>query len=160
MIIIVMGVAGTGKSTIGKLLAQRLNCVFIDADDYHPAANIEKMRAGIPLTDEDRLPWLHTLASTLAQKAQAQECVVLACSALKESYRHILTPTTTKPYWIFLKGEPELIQERLSTRKGHFMAPDLLASQLATLEEPTNAFIVNIADSPAEIVEEILERIT
>lgn len=158
MIIVVMGVSGVGKSTVGSELAQRKGCKFIDADDYHSAENKRKMHAGIPLTDEDRLPWLQTLNEVLRKFADQQQCVVLACSALKDSYRELLG-NGISPIWVYLKGSPETIRERLTDRHGHFVTGSLLSSQLATLEEPANAITVDADPDPATIVDEILRRI-
>ncbi|HET9695442.1 MAG TPA: gluconokinase [Terriglobales bacterium] len=159
MIVVVMGVSGVGKSTVGGELAARLNCDFLDADDYHSAENKAKMHAGIPLTDADRLPWLRTLNKILQEHEQQQKSAVLACSALKDSYRDLLeTGVTIK--WVYLKGSPEVIRERLQERHGHFAGETLLTSQLATLEEPANAIVVN-ADQPVEdIMNQLLPRLS
>jgi gluconokinase len=159
MIVVVMGVSGVGKSTVGGELAARLNCDFLDADDYHSAENKAKMHAGIPLTDVDRLPWLRTLNKILQEHEQQQKSAVLACSALKDSYRDLLeTGVTIK--WVYLKGSPEVIRERLLERHGHFAGETLLTSQLATLEEPANAIVVN-ADQPVEeIMNQLLPRLS
>ena len=159
MIVVVMGVSGVGKSTVGGELAARLNCDFLDADDYHSAENKAKMHAGISLTDTDRLPWLQTLNKLLQEHEQQQKSAVLACSALKDSYRDLLeTGVTIK--WVYLKGSPEVIRERLQERHGHFAGETLLTSQLATLEEPANAIVVN-ADRPVEdIMNQLLPRLS
>jgi len=155
MIVVVMGVSGVGKTTVGSKLAERLRCEFLDADDYHSASNKAKMHAGIPLTDEDRLPWLQTLNRLLREHEQLQRCAVLACSALKDSYRDLLE-TGVPIRWVYLKGSPDVIRERLLERHGHFAGETLLTSQLATLEEPTNALIAD-ANLPVEkVVEGIL----
>lgn len=146
-----MGVCGSGKTTIGKALADSLDIVFFDADDFHPAANREKMSQGIPLDDNDRLPWLTAIADTIHNTP----AFVLACSALKESYRSILRQACHDLKIILLHGSPEQLTERLQARKNHFMPPALLASQLATLEFPTDALTLNIALTPEEMVEEI-----
>ena len=134
--VVVMGVAGCGKSTLGKALAEALKLPFHDADDYHPQSNIAKMQSGAPLTDEDRWPWLSTLAQLL------QEPMVLACSALKASYRDKLS-NGTDPAFIFLKISPETAERRLRARPGHFMPTSLVESQFATLEEPADAFTID-----------------
>ena len=159
MIVVVMGVSGVGKSTVGGELAARLNCDFLDADDYHSAENKAKMHAGIPLTDADRLPWLQTLNKLLQEHEQQQKSAVLACSALMDSYRDLLeTGVTIK--WVYLKGSPEVIRERLQERHGHLAGETLLTSQLATLEEPANAIVVN-ADQPVEeIMNQLLPRLS
>lgn len=136
MIVIVMGVTGAGKTTIGQLLAEHLGWQFADADDFHPAANVEKMRRGIPLTDDDRWPWLRAIAAEIDRVSRAGQHVVIACSALKRAYRDILVHGRNDVRIIYLKGNQELIASRLMRRKGHFMPPGLLASQFKTLEPP------------------------
>jgi len=144
-ILIVMGVAGSGKSTVGRLLAEHLGWPFLDGDDFHPAANVEKMRQGIPLTDADRLPWLHHLRELVSRSGSA----VLACSALKESYRRILAGGDPRVRFIYLRADPALLASRLENRTEHFFTRVLLESQLATLEEPADAVVVD-ASQPAE----------
>lgn len=158
MIVIVMGVSGSGKTTVGELLAERLGCGFSDADDFHPAANVEKMRAGIPLTDDDRWPWLKALRQAIDDWQATGKSRVIACSALKAVYRDILSPHDDVIF-AFLKGSAETIAGRLKARKGHYMNPNLLASQLATLEEPTDAIVVDIAPPPATVADEIMARL-
>jgi gluconokinase len=157
-----MGVSGSGKTTIGILLAQRTGTVFADADDYHPAANKEKMRAGIPLNDEDRQPWLEILNGLLRGWYQSGEGGVLACSALKESYRQTLEkgipPNAIRFVW--LDADKELLSERLAGRHHEYMNPKLLDSQLATLEPPKDALRVVNDRTPAEVVDEILQHIS
>ncbi len=159
MIVIVMGVSGSGKTTIGKLLADRMNCRFSDADDFHPAANVEKMRAGIPLTDDDRWPWLKALRHAIEDWQAAGKSRVIACSALKDAYRDVLSPNDDVSF-IYLKGDANTIASRLKARKGHYMNPNLLTSQFATLEEPDNAIVVDIAPPPTTIVEDIMARLS
>lgn len=152
-----MGAAGSGKTKVGKLLAAQLSWEFADGDDFHPPANIEKMSRGIPLTDEDRLPWLQSIRNAM-QLWQAQgRNVILACSALKRSYRELLGigPNAKDVKLIYLKGTYELLLERLHSRKGHYMKEQMLASQLADLEEPDDALTVDVSKSPEEIVSEI-----
>ncbi len=156
---VVMGVSGSGKSTIGTLLAARLGCPFYDADDFHPPENIRKMSAGIPLTDEDRRPWLAAMGARAAELLAAGRTAVMACSALKESYRRIISPTGRGVRFIYLKGDARLIGQRLAARKGHFMPASLLQSQMEALEEPADAIVVDISGTPDEIVGRILERI-
>lgn len=151
----VMGVSGCGKSTIGKLLAARLELSFADGDDFHPAANVRKMEAGLPLDDGDRIGWLAAIYA-FAKKQLEQGGAVIACSALKEKYREQLSQGIERQVvWIYLKGDYKLIFERMQARDGHFMPSSLLKSQFATLEEPTQAIIVNIGESPEAIVEKI-----
>jgi len=154
MVIVLMGVAGAGKTTIGRLLASQLKWDFADADDYHPAANVEKMGKGIPLTDADRTPWLATLRAPIAGWIAARKNAVLACSALKRTYRESLRVAPDVQI-VFLKGMLQLLHQRLHSRHGHFMTEQMLESQLATLEEPEHAVVVNVDRSPAEIVTEI-----
>jgi carbohydrate kinase (thermoresistant glucokinase family) len=151
---LVMGVCGSGKTTIGKALADSLGIIFFDADDFHPAANREKMSQGIALDDNDRLPWLTAIADTI----RSTPSFVLACSALKESYRSILCQACPDLKIILLHGSPEQLTERLQARKDHFMPPALLASQLATLEIPTNALTLNIALTPEQMIEKIISQ--
>ncbi len=133
--IVVMGVSGAGKSTTGEALARRLGWPFIEGDAFHPAANVEKMHNGIPLTDADRDPWLHALAAELARFQAQGESSVMGCSALKRAYRDILRSGAPRVRFVHVHGSRALLAERLSNRKGHFFAPSLLDSQLATLEE-------------------------
>ena len=149
--IIVMGVSGSGKTTVGKLLAQSLNWDFSDADDFHPSANIEKMSLGIPLEDADRLPWLLQLQATIDRWLLENKNVVLACSALKASYREMLCRDQQRIKIVYLKGDFELFAARLKTRENHYMKADLLSSQLDTLEEPEDAIIID-ASQPLEVI--------
>ena len=151
MIAIVMGVSGSGKTTVGKLLAQSLNWDFSDADDFHPSANIEKMSLGIPLEDADRLPWLLQLQTTIDRWLLENKNVVLACSALKVSYREMLCRKEQRIKIVYLKGDFELFAARLKNRENHYMKADLLSSQLDTLEEPEDAIIVD-ASQPLELI--------
>jgi gluconokinase len=151
-----MGVSGSGKSTIGFQLAQRLGWEFRDADDDHPAANVAKMQAGIPLTDEDRAPWLAILAQRIARAGETGQSLVLACSALKQPYRDQLSGGAKGVRFVYLKGDKTQIADRMEKRQ-HFMPPTLLDSQFAALEEPTDAIVVSIAQTPAEIVDEIVD---
>jgi gluconokinase len=155
MVVILFGVAGSGKTTVGRLLSRELGWRFYDADDLHPISNIEKMKQGIPLSDEDRKPWLERvrelIRTCLAQRINA----VLACSALKESYRQFLR-IDEEVIFVFLKGEFGLIQERLRRRRGHFIDLSLLRSQFDTLEEPKEgAVVVDVTSSPSAVVETI-----
>ncbi|XHX76044.1 MAG: gluconokinase [Stenomitos frigidus ULC029] len=154
MIILVMGVSGSGKTTIGALLAATLHWQFQDADSFHPAANIEKMRCGEPLTDDDRLPWLLAMQQAIADWQKASIHTVLACSALKAEYRQLLSQSSQVKQ-VYLKGSFALVQQRLQQRQGHYMKADLLQSQLDTLEEPDNALVIDINQPPDAIVAEI-----
>ncbi len=154
MVVLLMGVSGSGKTTVGRLLASQLEWEFVDGDDYHPAANVEKMRNGIPLTDADRAPWLETLRTLIAGWIAAGKNAVLACSALKRAYREELR-IAPEVQVVYLKGMPQLLQQRLHVRVGHFMTERMLQSQLATLEEPEEAVVVDIDRSQEEIVAEI-----
>jgi gluconokinase len=158
MVVVIMGVTGSGKTTIGNQLAAKLDWRYYDADDFHPPANIEKMSNGIPLDDGDRLPWLETLRTLIHETLHRNENCVLACSALKQRYRdYLLIDEQVK--LIYLKGDYDLIQTRLNQREGHYMAPNLLASQFDILEEPKCDAQVEIASNPDEIVREIIERL-
>jgi gluconokinase len=155
MIIVLMGVSGSGKTTVGKELARQLGWSFYDADDYHPAVNLAKMRAGVPLTDEDRLPWLQTLARLIDVAELQGEDVVLACSALKQAYRDHLAREGAAVNYVFLSASPELIRRRLEARRGHFMNTRLLASQLETLELPAGAIRIDVGPGPEVIAAEV-----
>lgn len=160
MIIVLMGVSGSGKTTVGKALARQLGWTFVDADDFHPAANVAKMHRGEPLTDEDRKPWLAAIHRRLLEAAQGGENVVLACSALKHAYRDYLQhEEPERIYFVYLQGSEELIRQRLAGRKGHFMNPNLLHSQFEMLEPPENAVVVDIAPPPDEIAANIRRKL-
>ena len=161
MIVVLMGVSGSGKTTIGTLLAERTGAVFADADDYHPAANKAKMAAGHPLNDEDREPWLETLNKLLRGWVEAGKNGILACSALKEKYRATLVNGLPEGavQFVFLDGPKALIAERLVARHHEFMNSKLLDSQIATLEIPKDALRIEVDSEPVEIVDRILEKI-
>jgi gluconokinase len=154
MIVIIMGTTGSGKTTIGTLLAKRLGWEFVDADDFHPPGNVEKMKHGIPLTDEDREPWLKALHDKIVEWIAETRNFVLACSALKQSYRDELCVGPDVKF-VYLKGSYELFSQRVLARRGHFAKQDLLASQFATLEEPTDAVTLDAAPPPEKIVAEV-----
>lgn len=153
-----MGPAGSGKTTIGKLLASQLSWDFADGDDFHSPANIQKMSRGIALTNEDRAPWLQSIHDAMVQWQTQRQNVVLACSALKRNYRELLGINSNVKL-VYLKGTYELLLERLHSRKGHYANERLLASQLADLEEPTDAVTIDAAKPPEEIVAEIRKHL-
>ena len=154
--IIVMGVAGSGKTTVGKSLAEQLGWDFYDADDFHPPENIAKMTNGIPLNDADRAPWLDSLHALISSSLMHNRPGVLACSALKERYRQQMLEGNEGVQVVFLKGSYDVIWSRLSMRKDHYMKPQMLQSQFETLEEPANALTLDISRSANDIVEDIL----
>lgn len=160
--LVVIGVAGSGKTTVARALAHRLGCPFADADDLHPPANVAKMSAGIPLTDEDRWPWLDAIAAWIRARAAAGETAVVTCSALKRAYRDVLRASSSGALFVHLTGAPALLAARIGGRHGHFMAPSMLESQLATLEplapdEP--GFAVDVTPPPDAIADAVLERL-
>ena len=161
MIVIIFGVSGAGKTTVGKLLAHKLGWHFLEADDFHPAANVEKMRSGHPLTDEDRWPWLEHLREQIERSLATRENAVLACSALKRKYRDCLRVNPDVKL-VFLRGDYALIEQQLCHRRGHFMNPALLRSQFADLEEPgpdENAMTIDLGRTPEELMEEIRAKL-
>jgi gluconokinase len=158
MIILIMGVAGAGKTTVGALLAEELGWKFADADSYHSPENIKKMAAGVPLTDADRESWLRILRDAITSWIANRENVVLACSALKESYRKFLL-VGPEVKCVFLSGTFPLVEERLRKRTGHYAGPALLQSQFQTLEEPSEGTKVDVSAPPAEIVREIRQKL-
>jgi gluconokinase len=161
VIVIVFGVSGAGKTTIGKLLAKRLGWRFLEADDFHPRVNVEKMHNGLPLTDEDRWPWLERLREQLTRSLDAKENAVVACSALKRAYRERLRVSDDVKF-VLLRGDCALVEKQLHSRRGHFMSPDLLRSQVADLEEPESdedAVTIELGRAPEELVEEIEARL-
>ncbi|QYY36272.1 gluconokinase [Ruficoccus sp. ZRK36] len=159
MVIILMGVSGSGKTTIGEKLAAATGGTFFDGDDFHPEANIQKMHAGIPLTDEDRLPWLQRLRQLIEEQEPKDTPTFIACSALKLSYRHILDPDDAQVRLVYLKGSFSLISERLHARHGHFMPESLLRSQFDALEQPDDCVVVDIDQTPDEIVTDLRDKL-
>ena len=155
--LIFMGVAGSGKTTVAALFAQKTGAVFYEGDDFHPPENVTKMRAGIPLTDADRGQWLQTLRKIVVNALAKREFSVLTCSALKAKYRDELAAGDARVKFVYLTGPPTLIAERLKNRCGHFMPPALLASQLATLEPPTDALVISCAQSPEAMAAKLLQ---
>ena len=151
-----MGVAGSGKTTVAKLFAKKTGAVFYEGDDFHPPENIAKMRAGIPLTDADRKKWMKTLREIIVRALAKSEFSVLTCSALKAKYRDRLAAGDPRVKFVHLTGPPALIEERLQNRRGHFMPPALLASQLAILEPPADALVFSCAQPPKKIVAELI----
>jgi gluconokinase len=146
-----MGVTGSGKTTIGRLLGDDVGWKYFDADDFHPAANIEKMRHGAPLNDADRKPWLRRLREVISDCLKTNETAIIACSALKESYRKLLL-MDERVQLVYLRGSFELIKQRLSERSGHYMNPVLLESQFDTLEEPFDCLQIDVSIPPPQIV--------
>jgi gluconokinase len=160
MVVVLMGVSGSGKTTVGKALAADLGWSFVEADDFHPAANIEKMRGGAPLNDEDRRPWLQALRRRVDEACAQGEDVVLACSALKHDYRDYLEQHDPAcVHYVYLRGSKELIRRRLAERKGHFMNPALLDSQFEALEPPEGEVQVDVAPAPKEIATNIRRQL-
>jgi gluconokinase len=161
-ILVVMGVSGSGKSTIAPILAERLGWVCRDGDEFHPPANVTKMHSGVPLTDEDRWPWLHAIAAWIDEERRAGKHGIVTCSALKRAYRDILIGPRDDVRLVYLKGDEHLIGQRLSHRHGHFMPPKLLHSQYEALEEPgpdERPIVVSIEPTPEEIATDILKEL-
>ena len=156
MIIVVMGVSGAGKSTVGQMLAEQLGWEFIDGDRFHPKANIEKMKSGLALTEADREPWLDRLEGLITEKSDR---IVIAASALRRAYRDRLRSTGSNIQFVYLRGDQKQIRARLEQREDHFFSADLLDTQFATLEEPRAAITFDVAWTPDEIVQELLEKL-
>jgi gluconokinase len=161
MVVIVCGVSGAGKTTIGQLLAGQLGWKFYEGDDFHPQTNVAKMRDGVALTDEDRKPWLEKLRQLITKCVNEGENAVLACSALKQRYREFLL-VTNEVRFVYLRGDFEQLKRRMQKRRGHFMNPDLLQSQFDALEEPEpaeNAIVIELSRTPRALVEEIKRKL-
>ncbi|HEY7566988.1 MAG TPA: gluconokinase [Gemmatimonadaceae bacterium] len=157
-----MGVAGSGKSTIGAALAKALGIPFVEGDEFHPPENVRRMALGIPLTDDDRAQWLRALAARLRQAKDAGTGLVMSCSALKRAYRDVLRAAAPELEFVFLKGERSLVAQRLAGRRGHFMPASLLESQFAILEEPApdeHAWVCDVRQTPQDIVASLVERV-
>ena len=159
MVVVLMGVAGSGKTTIGRQLAKALGWGFADADEFHPPANVAKMSAAIPLDDTDRAPWLAAIRLYIDARLDRRENAVVTCSALKEKHRAVLLGGSAGVKLVYLRGPRELLWSRISRRQGHFMKPAMLDSQLATLEEPADALAIDIAQSPEQIIAAIRRAI-
>ena len=158
---VVMGITGSGKSTVGARLAEALGVDFVEGDDYHPPENVRRMSAGIPLTDDDRAGWLRALAARLREASESGTGLVVTCSALKQSYRDLLRAAAPEVRFVYLKGSRELIAERVTGRLDHFMPASLLDSQFATLEEPAldeRVWTCDIEHAPQQIVDDIVAR--
>jgi len=158
--VILMGVAGSGKTAVGKGVAARLNWLFLDADDFHPAANIEKMKHGIPLNDQDRIPWLRALRDELRRLLAEGRSVILACSALKESYRKLLSDDVAPMSFVLLDVDQETIRERLQHRSAHFFPKELMNSQFAALEKPKDAIIIDARKSLDEVIDRVVQAVS
>ena len=159
MIVVLMGVSGSGKTTIGRLLAEKLGWPFYDGDDFHPPANIAKMSQGTPLTEEDRVPWLAALHASIDSMLAAGQAAVITCSALTRFDRQHLLRGDRGVELVYLHGDYNLIRRRLEARHGHFFRPELLASQFKTLEEPHEVFTVNVDQPPEDIVKIIMDHL-
>jgi len=157
MVLILMGVSGSGKTTVGSKLAEALGWRYFEADDFHPPENVAKMSQGIPLSDADRAPWLAAMHKQIRDLNAAGEPGVMTCSALKQAYREALAGAEPDVHFVYLRGDLETIQGRLNARRDHFMPPGLLASQFRTLEEPAEALVIDIRQAPEAIVREIRE---
>jgi len=159
IVVVVMGVAGCGKSTVGPLIARALDADFAEGDTFHPPANVAKMSRGEPLDDSDRMPWLAAMADAIRDWQAKEKPTVLACSALRQRYREILAGGSADVRFVFLRGSHATIADRIGRRRDHFMPPSLLASQFATLEEPEDAIAVDVGDTPEAIAAAALERL-
>lgn len=162
MIIVMMGICGSGKTTLGRLLAQRLDIPFVEGDDYHTRENVAKMAAGHPLTDADRWPWLRRLGAAMGQWAERGQDTVVSCSALRRDYRALLRDSAPDVRFVFLDGAVELVRERMAHRAGHFMPVDLIESQIAALEDPRGepgVIAVSVSKTPDDILSAIVKAL-
>lgn len=159
MIVVVMGVSGSGKSTVGRLLAKRLGWKYYEGDEYHSAGNVAKMSKGISLTDEDRQPWLERLRRAMDACARNGSNAVFACSALRDRYRTFLAAGKVNIRFVYLKGDASIIRERMNSRSSHYMRAEMLDSQIASLEEPDNAIVADIRYSPQDIASHITREL-
>ena len=157
--VILMGVAGSGKTVVGMQVARKLDWIFLDADDFHPPANIEKMKHGIPLNDQDRAPWLQRLHDELQRQIAEGHSVILACSALKETYRNVLRDEVSPPKFVYLDVDPETIRDRLQHRTAHFFPKELLESQFAALEKPKDAIIVDARKPLNAVIDQVIQAL-
>ena len=156
-VLIFMGVAGCGKTTVASLFAKQTGATFYEGDDFHPPGNVAKMRAGIPLTDEDRAPWLLALRKIISDSLAKNTLSIMTCSALKAKYRELLQAGDARILFVYLTAPRDILKERLKKRTGHYMPPALLDSQLSALEPPTDAFTIDAEKSPEEIVAELIQ---
>lgn len=159
LVVVVMGVSGSGKTTVGRALARALGWPFYEGDDFHPESNVAKMSRGDPLTDQDRYPWLAALHDRISDCLERKQSAVLACSALKQAYRDQLFDGNDRTMLVYLRGTYELIRQRMTTRKGHFMKADMLRSQFDALEEPQDAFVVDVEKDVESSVAAIVQAI-
>ena len=159
LVLIFMGVSGSGKTTVGTLFAKKTGATFYEGDEFHPPENIEKMRRGIPLTDADRAKWLQTLRGIITRSLDEGQFAVMTCSALKAAYRDVLRGGDARVQFVYLTGPRAVLEERLKARRGHFMPPALLDSQLATLELPADALTFSCEKSPEEIVAAVIQAL-
>ncbi len=160
MVVVIMGVSGVGKTTVGRALAKRLEWTFWEGDDFHPKANVDRMASGIPLSDADRLPWLERIRDRLGEACASNASVVLSCSALKDTYRCLLSDVPCDVRFVLLRASFDTIRERMVHRKGHFMPPELLQSQFQALEEPADALVVDAVLPTDEITTRIIDSLS